>query len=127
MVPASQIIPQTLSAFVCNRSGPIHFSDSQSDLNTSSKTVYVTTEGAGEKILLALLTFAMMTGTASSQSRQYHDSSGKHIRSATTDSSGTTTLYDSRGRVVTRETTSGNTTTVYYAAGRNVGRFRTGR
>ena len=46
MVPASQIIPQTLSAFVCNRSGPIHFSDSQSDLNTSSKTVYVTTEGA---------------------------------------------------------------------------------
>jgi YD repeat-containing protein len=44
-----------------------------------------------------------------------------------TDSSGTTTNNDARGRVISRESTSGNTTTIYDAGGRNVGRFTTSR
>jgi YD repeat-containing protein len=40
-----------------------------------------------------------------------------------TDSAGTVTTYDARGRVITRESTSGGTTTVYDVGGRNVGRF----
>jgi hypothetical protein len=47
-------------------------------------------------------------------------------RSAT-NSSGTVTNYDSRGRGISRETTSGNTTTIYDAGGRNIGRFTTNR
>ena len=42
-------------------------------------------------------------------------------RSAT-DSQGTTTTYDARGKVISRESTIGNTTTIYDASGRNVGR-----
>jgi YD repeat-containing protein len=79
------------------------------------------------KILLALLTLAMMTGAASAQQRTFYDASGKRIGSATTDSSGTVTNYDSRGRVIIRETKTGNTKTVYDASGRNVGRFTTSR
>ena len=67
------------------------------------------------KILLALLTVATMSGAASAQSRVYFGRSS-------TDSSGATTNYDSRGEVITRESTTGNTTTVYDAGGRNVGR-----
>jgi YD repeat-containing protein len=77
------------------------------------------------KILLALLTFAMMTGAASAQQRTFYDSAGKRIGSASTDSAGTTTNYDSRGRVISRKTTTGNTTTIYDAGGRNVGRVST--
>jgi YD repeat-containing protein len=77
------------------------------------------------KILLALLTFAMMTGAAPAQQRTFYDSSGKVVGSASTDSQGTTTNYDSRGKVIGRESTSGNSTTVYDAGGRNVGRFTT--
>ena len=77
-------------------------------------------------ILLALLALAMAT-EASAQSRQFHDSAGKRIGSATTDGGGTVTNYDARGKVISRESTSGNTTTVYDAGGRNVGRFTTNR
>jgi YD repeat-containing protein len=79
------------------------------------------------KILLALLTFAMMTGAASAQQRTFYDSAGKIVGRSATDSSGTTTNYDSRGRVISRETTIGNTTTVYDDRGRNVGRLSTSR
>jgi YD repeat-containing protein len=74
------------------------------------------------KILLALLTLAMMTGAASAQQRTFYDASGKRIGSATTDSQGTVTTYDSRGRIVSRESPSGNTTTIYDAGGRVLGR-----
>ncbi|MGY2907042.1 hypothetical protein [Bradyrhizobium sp. URHC0002] len=43
------------------------------------------------------------------------------------DSSGTTTNYDARGKVISRESTSGNTTTIYDGSGRNVGRVTTNR
>ena len=78
------------------------------------------------KTLLTLLTHAIAT-EASAQSRQYYDSSGKRIGSASTDSSGTTTNYDARGKVINRESTSGGPTTIYDAGGRNVGRFTTNR
>jgi len=42
------------------------------------------------------------------------------------DSQGSTTVYDSSGKVVARESKSGNTTTVYDASGRNVGRVPKG-
>jgi YD repeat-containing protein len=64
------------------------------------------------KILLALLTLAMMTGAASAQQRTFYDSAGNVVGRSSTDSNGTTTNYDSRGRVVSRETTKGNTTTL---------------
>jgi YD repeat-containing protein len=76
------------------------------------------------KILLALLTLAMMTGAASAQSRTLYDAGGKVVGRSATDSSGTVTNYDSRGRVITRETTSGNTTTIYDANGRLIGQRR---
>ena len=75
-------------------------------------------------ILLALLAMAL-AAEASAQSRQFYDSAGKRIGSATTDSQGTVTNYDARGRVISRETTSGNTTTVYDDRGRNVGKVTT--
>ena len=75
------------------------------------------------KILLALLTVTMTTGAASA----FYDSAGRRIGSASTDSSGAGTNYDSRGRVISRESTSGNATTVYDARGRDVGRFTTNR
>ena len=59
------------------------------------------------KILLALLTLAMMTGAASAQTQR--------------------TLYDSRGEVFSRETTTGNQTTIYDASRRNVGMVTTNR
>jgi YD repeat-containing protein len=79
------------------------------------------------KILLPLLTFAIMTCAASAQSRTYYDSRGNVVSRSATDSGGTTTNYDSRGRVISSESTSGNTTTVYDARGRNLGRFTTNR
>jgi hypothetical protein len=79
------------------------------------------------KILLALLTLAMMTGAASAQQRTFYDGSGKVSGRTATYSAGTVTNYDSRGRVVTRETTTGNqrTRTIYDAGGRNAGRVTT--
>jgi YD repeat-containing protein len=76
------------------------------------------------KILLALLTLAMMTGAASPQQRTFYDSAGKVAGRSATDSQGTTTNYDSRGRVISRETTTGNTTTIYDASGRLIGQRR---
>jgi len=78
-------------------------------------------------ILLALLTFTMMTDAASAQQRTFYDSRGNVVGCSSTDSSGTTTNYDARGRVISRESTSGNTTTIYDAGGRNAGRFMTSR
>jgi YD repeat-containing protein len=77
--------------------------------------------------IIAALTLAVLMSDASAQQRSFYDSAGKRIGSATTDSSGTVTNYDSRGRVISRESTSGNTTTVYDARGRDVGRFTTNR
>ena len=79
------------------------------------------------KILLALLTLAVMTGAASAQQRTIYDAGGNVVGRSSTDSSGTTTNYDSRGKVITHETTTGNATTVYDAGGRNVGRVTTNR
>jgi YD repeat-containing protein len=79
------------------------------------------------KILLALLTLAMLTSAASAQQRTFYDASGKVVGRSATDSSGTVTNYDARGKVISRETTTGNTTTIYDAGGRNVGRVTTNR
>ncbi|WP_354130438.1 MULTISPECIES: hypothetical protein [unclassified Bradyrhizobium] len=88
------------------------------------------------KILLALLTLALMTGAASAQSpdlsrgttgqqRTIYDARGNVVGRSATDSQGTVTTHDARGRVVSRESTSGNTTTVYDSGGRNVGKVST--
>ena len=53
-----------------------------------------------DRILLALLTLGMLTGAASAQRRTFYDSSGKVVDRSSTDSSGTVTNYDARGRVV---------------------------
>jgi YD repeat-containing protein len=79
------------------------------------------------KILLALLPLAMMTGAASAQQRKFYDSAGKVAGRSATDSGGTVTTYDARGKVISRETTSGNQTTIYDASGRNVSRVTTSR
>src|SRR3954471_1771115 len=77
--------------------------------------------------LVAALTLAVLATEASAQSRSFYDSAGKRIGSASTDSSGTVTNYDARGKVISRETTTGNQTTIYDARGRNVGRVTTSR
>jgi YD repeat-containing protein len=74
------------------------------------------------QILLALLMFAMMTGAASAQQRTFYESSGTVVGRSSTDSQGTVTSYDSRGKIISRETTTGGTTTVYDASGRVLGR-----
>ena len=79
------------------------------------------------KILLASLTLATVTGAASAQQRTFYDSRANVVGRSATDSSGTTTNYDARGKVISRESTSGNTTTIYDASGRNVGRATTSR
>jgi YD repeat-containing protein len=79
------------------------------------------------KILLTLLTLAMMTGAAPAQQRTFYDSRGNVVGRSATNSGGTTTNYDARGKMISRESTSGNTTTVYDARGRNVGRISSGR
>ena len=79
------------------------------------------------KTPLALLMLALLTDAATAQQRTLHDSRGNVVGRSATDSQGTTTTYDRRGRVISRESTSGNTTTFYDASGRNVGRATTGR
>jgi YD repeat-containing protein len=79
------------------------------------------------KTLLALLTLAMTAGATSAQQRTFYDSAGRLIGGSATDSQGTVTNYDGRGRVISRESTSGGTTTEYDASGRNVGRVTTNR
>jgi YD repeat-containing protein len=71
-------------------------------------------------ILLAVLTFAMMTGTALAQQRTFYDSRGNVVGRAATDSNGATTNYDARGKVISRESTSENTTTIYDSGERSV-------
>jgi YD repeat-containing protein len=73
------------------------------------------------KILLVLALIAL-TGQANAQQRTFYDARGNVAGRASTDSQGSTTIYDSGGKVVGRESKSGNTTTIYDAAGRNVGR-----
>ena len=77
--------------------------------------------------LLSLLALALLTGAASAQQRTFYDAGGKVVGRSATDSAGTTTNYDSCGRVISRESTSGNQTTIYDASGRNVGRVTTNR
>jgi len=79
------------------------------------------------KILLALIALAATTGNALAQSRSFYDASGRSVGRSSTDSSGTITNYDVRGKVISREATTGNTTTMYDAGGRNIGRFNTNR
>jgi YD repeat-containing protein len=77
--------------------------------------------------LIAALLAVLATTEATAQqspSRAYYDAAGRRVGSATTDGQGTTTFYDDRGRVVSRESKSG---TIYDARGRNVGRFTTAR
>jgi YD repeat-containing protein len=73
---------------------------------------------------LAALVAVLASGASAQSSRAFYDASGRRIGSATTDSQGTTTLRDERGRVISRETATGNVTTIYDARSRNVGRFR---
>jgi YD repeat-containing protein len=75
--------------------------------------------------LLALLTLVLTAGAASAQQRTFYDASGKVVGRSATDSQGTTTNYDSRGRVISRESTSDATTTIYDADGRSLGRVTT--
>jgi YD repeat-containing protein len=77
------------------------------------------------KILPALIALALITGAASAQQRTLYDASGNVVGRSATDSQGTVTNYDSRGRVVSRESTSGGTTTIYDDRGRNVARIIT--
>ena len=74
------------------------------------------------KILLAVLTLAMMTGAASAQQWKFYDASGKVVVRSSTDSQGTTTNYDARGKVISRESTSGSQPTIYDASGRVLSR-----
>ena len=79
------------------------------------------------KILLALLALAALTGAASAQQRTFYDSCGKVVGRSSTDSQGSMTNYDARGRSSAASSTSGNTTTIYDDRGRNVGKVTTNR
>jgi YD repeat-containing protein len=76
-------------------------------------------------LVAALL--AILATEASAQQRTFYDSSGRVTGRSSTDSQGSVTNYDARGKVISRETTTGNQTTVYDARGRNVGTFTTNR
>ena len=78
------------------------------------------------KIMIAAL-FAVLATEASAQSRTFYDSAGRVVGRSSTDSQGTVTNYDARGKVISRETRSGNTTTIYDAVGRVIGRETTTR
>lgn len=54
--------------------------------------------------------------TASAQQRRFYDASGRSLGTASTDSQGTTTVYDARGNVVGRAAKTGD------ARGNSVGR-----
>jgi YD repeat-containing protein len=81
------------------------------------------------KLILALLTLALLTGEASAQQqRTIRDARGNVVARASTDSQGTTTIYDATGRVITRESTdSQGTTVIRDAAGKVVGTVTTRR
>jgi YD repeat-containing protein len=79
------------------------------------------------KTTIAAALLAVLTIEASAQSRTHYDSAGKSLGHSATDSAGTVTNYDARGKVISRETTIGNQTTIYDAGGRNVGRVTTSR
>ena len=79
------------------------------------------------KTTLRRRTLAVLVTEASAQSRTFYDSAGRVVGRSSTDSQGTITNYDARGKVISRETTSGNTTTIYDTGGRNIGRITTGR
>jgi YD repeat-containing protein len=76
------------------------------------------------RLPLALLTLAMLTGTASAQQRTFYDASGRVVARTSTDSSGTVTTRDSSGRVLKRESNSNGTITVYDPSGRVIGTRR---
>ena len=76
--------------------------------------------------LLSLLALALLTGAASAQQRTIYNSRGNVVGRAATDSQGSTTNYDARGKVISRESPA-TTTTIYDAVGRNVGRVSTSR
>jgi len=76
---------------------------------------------------IAILLLALTTGAAcaqSSQSKRFYDATGRSVGTSSTDSQGTTTIYDSRGNVLGKESKSGNSTTLYDAAGRKLGTSR---
>jgi ABC-type Fe3+-citrate transport system substrate-binding protein len=56
--------------------------------------------------MIAALTLAVLMAEASAQSRTHNDASGKSIGRSTTDSRGTTTIYDANGRNVGSVTTT---------------------
>ena len=58
--------------------------------------------------IIAALALAALATAASAQQRTYYDASGKSLGRSTTDSQGTVTNTDSRGKVISREFTSGN-------------------
>ncbi|MGX9426423.1 MULTISPECIES: hypothetical protein [Bradyrhizobium] len=70
------------------------------------------------KMAIAAL-LAVLATAASAQQRAFYDSSGKVVGRSTTDSQGTTTFYDGRGRVTATEFKSG---TLYDERGRVLGR-----
>ncbi|MDI3563235.1 hypothetical protein [Bradyrhizobium sp. Arg816] len=77
------------------------------------------------KTLLAFLIIPMLTGVTSaqsSQSKRYFDLSGRSGGTSSTDSQGTTTIYDARGKVIGRESSNSNATTLYDVSGRVIGR-----
>ena len=78
-------------------------------------------------IIIAALALAVLATGASAQSRTVYDNAGRVVGKSSTDTQGTVTNYDARGRVTSRKSTTGNTTTIYDAGGRNVGRFTTSR
>jgi hypothetical protein len=75
--------------------------------------------------IITALALAALATAASAEQRTFYDSAGRSLGRSTTDSQGTVTNTDSRGKVISREFTSGNVTTIYDAAGRNVGRVTT--
>ena len=79
------------------------------------------------KAVIAAALLAVLATEASAQQRTRYDSAGRVVGKSSTDSQGTVTNYDARGRVISRETTTDDTTTIYDARGRNVGRFTTRR
>lgn len=59
----------------------------------------ITAHGKSNRILLALLTLALMTGASSAQQRTHYDPRGNVVSRLATDSSDTTTNYEHDDRL----------------------------
>ena len=85
----------------------------------STRPAHPTQRDVCAALIIPLL---LMPTVATAQQREFYDTrTGKVSGRATTDSQGSTTIYDSSGRVTGRTAVTSEGTVIYDSAGRRVG------